>query len=685
MKLRFPVARLVLAILIVLSLCSFTPKKLRVGIAWRADFSSEFMGNVAEALKILGVEPVFLDQVRPDDFEYEDKVLKSWYLDSNDVLRQKYADVIKEDTWHGTNAHKIISGVDAVIFTGGEDVAPTLFRKPQPWHGIPEEKDFNATRDISDYLTMAYCLDKNIPVLGICRGMQVLAIVSGAGFIQDIPTYYAQQGKEYDNTHRNILQPGKKYRDYAPQSIDVIDKDSFIYSVVQADRANGLPSWHHQAVGSLDGTDLKLTAATTSNGITIPEAIEREDKDLAVGIQFHPEAAIGKHLKKARNAGDYMTYEEAIRYFEVFIDKVGKLAYAGVKTGPWICETRENSLTILWTSEKPGMAYVELADGTRHYETFAGRRIFRRLHSIHLQGFRPGEVVRYRIGGQNLKDDYNARNPIFGYSYEGPWQAVRTFNHKAKTCRFSIFNDIHMRVKEYRKLAAQVDSAATDFLFLNGDITSAGNYVLDTAVSYAIKPLGSLTAGLPLHFARGNHEGRGNNVQLFAEIYPNSTPAPFYYTFRQGPVAFIVFDAGETGESRSILYSGGKVYEDYLAEQLAWAKEAVKEESFRKAPVKICLLHVPMIDHPDKDDYLLQRWLNVHFMSLLNKAGINLMIGADLHEFMYCEPGTMNNNFPIVVNDDARRMDVSYADGTISLTMTNADGKVEFKKSLPVK
>ena len=61
------------------------------------------------------------------------------------------------------------------------------------------------------------------------------------------------------------------------------------------------------------------------------------------------------------------------------------------------------------------------------------------------------------------------------------------------------------------------------------------------------------------------------------------------------------------------------------------------------------------------------------------------MIGADLHEFMYCEPGTMNNNFPIVVNDDARRMDVSYADGTISLTMTNADGKVEFKKSLPVK
>lgn len=684
MKHRFPLTWLVASVLIILSLCSFTPRKVRVGIAWKSGFTQENMGNVGEALKAIGVEPVLLGQVRPEDFKYEGNELKSSYLDSNGVLRQKYADRIKEDTWHDSNAHKVISGVDAVIFTGGEDVSPTLFRKPQPWHGIPEDNDCNATRDVSDYITMAYCLDKNIPVLGICRGMQVLAIVSGSGFIQDIATYYAQQGKEYNNAHRNVAKPGEK-RDYAPHSIEIIDKDSYIYSVTRADVADGLPSWHHQAVGCLDGTDLKLTATSTIDGIAIPEAIERTDKDLAVGIQFHPEASVVKHLKKASSADNFLPLEDAKRYFQVFVDKVSDLAYAGIKAGPWVSETRENSLTILWTSEKPGMAYVELADGTKHYETFAGRRIFRNLHSIHLEGFNPGEVVRYRVCGQNLKDDYNARNPLFGYSYEGPWQAVRTFNHKAKTCRFSIFNDIHMRVKEYRKLAAQVDSAATDFLFLNGDITSAGNYVLNTAVQYAIEPLGHLTAGLPLHFARGNHEGRGNNVWLFADIYPNSSPAPFYYTFRQGPVAFIVFDAGETGESRSILYSGGKVYEEYLAEQIEWAKEAMKEDSFRKAPVKICLLHVPMIDHPDKDDYLLQRWLNVHFVPMLNKAGIDLMIGADLHEFMYCEPGTMNNNFPIVVNDDARRMDVSYADGIISLSMTNADGKVEFEKKLPVK
>ena len=265
-------------------------------------------------------------------------------------------------------------------------------------------------------------------------------------------------------------------------------------------------------------------------------------------------------------------------------------------------------------------------------------------------------------------------------TYEGEWHEVRCFDPAAPTCRFSVFNDIHMRTYKYKALAAQVDSAATDFLFLNGDIVSAGNYVLDTLVHYSIDPLGQLPAGIPLLFARGNHEGRGNNVELVADIYPNSDPAPFYYTFRQGPVAFIVFDAGETGQNRCIAYSGGEVYEDYLQAQIEWAREAMQEPSFRQAPVKLCLLHVPMIDHPDQSDYLLQRWLNRHIVPLLNEGGINLMIGADLHEFMLCEKGTMGNDFPIIVNDDARRLDFSYSDGLITVETWNADGEMEFQR-----
>ena len=354
----------------------------------------------------------------------------------------------------------------------------------------------------------------------------------------------------------------------------------------------------------------------------------------------------------------------------------------GVKAGPWVSEARTDRVTILWTSDKPGMAYVERSDGTKVWETFAGRRVFHRLHSVRIDGLKPGEVLRYRVGGQELADDSNARNPVFGDFYEGDWHSVRTFDPKAPECHFSVFNDVHNRIQWYESLAAQVDSASTDFLFLNGDIASAANHKLDEFVGLEIEPLGSLTAGIPVLFGRGNHEGRGNNVELMAQVYPNADPAPFYYTFRQGPVAFIVFDAGETGKSRSILYSGGDVYEDYLNEQIEWAKKAMKEPAFRKAPVKICLLHVPMIDHPDKNDYLLQRWLNVHMVPMLNKAGVDLMIGADLHTQMYCEEGTMNNDFPIFVNNEARRLDVVYSHGYLTLRSFHPNGKIEFEKTL---
>lgn len=357
----------------------------------------------------------------------------------------------------------------------------------------------------------------------------------------------------------------------------------------------------------------------------------------------------------------------------------GNIAY-----GPWVTESRSDRVTICWMSEVPGMAYVELSDGTQVWETFAGRRIFKRLHSVQINGLEPGTELCYRVCGQDLTDDSNARNPRFGDIYEGQWQRVRTFDPEAETCRFSVFNDIHNQVDEYSALAAQVDSAATDFLFLNGDIVSAGNYVADTLVRYELGPLGTLAAGLPVLFARGNHEGRGNNPQLVADIFPNEDPAPFYYTFRQGPVAFIVADGGETGHSRSILYSGSAVYEDYINEQIRWARQAMQEPLFASAPVKICLIHVPMIDHPDKNDYLLQRWLNVHFVPLLDEAGIDLMISADLHEFMYLTPGTMNNPFPILVNDDVRRLDCSYDSGKLTLTTYNADGETEFSTVLEV-
>ena len=58
------------------------------------------------------------------------------------------------------------------------------------------------------------------------------------------------------------------------------------------------------------------------NGIEMIEIVERSDKDFAVGLQYHPEAAIDKNLDCQTNAADYMSYEDAMEVFEYLVNLV---------------------------------------------------------------------------------------------------------------------------------------------------------------------------------------------------------------------------------------------------------------------------------------------------------------------------------------------------------------------------
>ena len=294
-----------------------------IGISWRADTDSEFLTNVEATLSDLGVKYVFLGQVVDSLLQYSDGSLAADCTDGNDVLKQCYADIVKNSTYARSNAADIVKGVDAVIFTGGEDIAPTLYAVPAEWHGIEAEKDYNATRDVNDYLLMAYCLDKDIPLLGFCRGAQMLGVVSGAAVIQDIPTWFAQKSLTYNYEHRNEKATPQSYRDYAPHDVSMA-ADSKVATLWESTTVKNCPSWHHQALESVDGTSLSVGGTTTVSGIPMIESIERTDKTLALGLQYHPEAAYVKHLRGAENAGDFTSQEDVRRFFTNFTKQVYK-------------------------------------------------------------------------------------------------------------------------------------------------------------------------------------------------------------------------------------------------------------------------------------------------------------------------------------------------------------------------
>ena len=296
-------------------------EKPLIGISWRADTDSEFFVNVVEAVRAAGGVPVLLPQVMHEDLEYDrDNVLRN-ASDEQGALTAEIAELLKNDGYIKSNAADIVGDVDAVIFTGGEDISSQLYAIPEPWHGIEEEIDYNATRDSNDFMLMDYCLDNNIPVLGICRGMQMLAIVSGAKIIQDIPTFMSELGVVYSYEHRNVKGTPDSYRDYAPHDVN-IKEGSLAHKFSSETLIQSVPSWHHQAIASTEGTNLEVTGTLNVNGVEMIEIVERTDKDFAVGIQYHPEAVIDKSMDCQTNASDYMSYEDALEVFTYLIELV---------------------------------------------------------------------------------------------------------------------------------------------------------------------------------------------------------------------------------------------------------------------------------------------------------------------------------------------------------------------------
>ena len=106
-------------------------------------------------VEAIGAKPVLLGQVRSTDLNYTDGKIDSAHLDENGILLLDEANDIKLYTHKHSNTTEVIKNIDAVVFTGGEDISPTLFRNPEEWHGIEAEKDYNTTRDVSDYLLLA--------------------------------------------------------------------------------------------------------------------------------------------------------------------------------------------------------------------------------------------------------------------------------------------------------------------------------------------------------------------------------------------------------------------------------------------------------------------------------------------------------------------------------------------------
>lgn len=352
-------------------------------------------------------------------------------------------------------------------------------------------------------------------------------------------------------------------------------------------------------------------------------------------------------------------------------------------SGPWIQKVTENSFTVLWCTESSTLSWVEVfpddgntiysAEGRRVYQTVAGRRMSGTFHSVEVKGLEPGTSYRYRLCGKVVAEERSAYDIRYGRTAANKdIYKVRTLDSKAPVCRFSMVNDMHFHDDRYAALLKDVDASVADFVVLAGDIVSYADRI-DTLIRHTFGPVAKQASGIPFFFARGNHEGRGTEWYKVPAVFP-TTSGEFYYTFRQGPVAFVVLDAGEDKPDSNVEYFGQAQYDEYRQVELEWLKQVVKEEPFASAPVKVCIIHIPTFR--DKDAWYAQRWISENFTPVLNEAGIDLMLSGHHHRHIVAGRGEHGNDYPIVVNSNTERLDFESDGESMHLRFYDEDGKM---------
>lgn len=166
------------------------------------------------------------------------------------------------------NIREQVKRVDAIILSGGYDIDPVYWGEEI----TPKLETIYPRRDRYEMKIIQYAREFKKPMLGICRGHQILNVAFGGSLYQDI---YGLPG---------VLQHVQKAKYYLGTHSIETKEGSFLYEVLgKKQRVN---SYHHLAIKDL-GKDLKITAVAPDG---IVEGIEYNGEgQLILGVQFHPE------------------------------------------------------------------------------------------------------------------------------------------------------------------------------------------------------------------------------------------------------------------------------------------------------------------------------------------------------------------------------------------------------------
>ena len=167
-----------------------------------------------------------------------------------------------------TPCAEALEHIDGLLLTGGVDISPEYYGEKNSGKSL----DISPLLDCSEKLLIELALEQDIPILGICRGMQALNVFCGGSLVQDIPSELGAAKKHSGGVHK-------------PAFHDIQISKSSPLSDAMGFGSHRVNSYHHQAIKKL--APEFSAAALSPDGII--EAIFHQNRRFVLGVQWHPE------------------------------------------------------------------------------------------------------------------------------------------------------------------------------------------------------------------------------------------------------------------------------------------------------------------------------------------------------------------------------------------------------------
>lgn len=170
----------------------------------------------------------------------------------------------------GGDADEALARLDGLLLTGGGDVTAAYYGQDPS----PEAYGSDYARDRWELALVAAARASGVPILGVCRGAQVLNVAAGGTLTQHLPVVTEESHREYERDGETVH----------PVQVD----PAGLLATITGERAFGVNSLHHQAVARV-GPSLRPVAWSPDGVI---EALESVDGGPVLGVQWHPELLV---------------------------------------------------------------------------------------------------------------------------------------------------------------------------------------------------------------------------------------------------------------------------------------------------------------------------------------------------------------------------------------------------------